>query len=304
MFLVLVDAQDGCGDDYYSWETQFATHERSLQITDLPSPVTSSKNSCRRMHHTCRASSPIIQAWNQTDFWRFYSGSSLKYRIAPHTTTGVPPEELLMGRRLQFRLNLLYPELSQKVQSQQLKQKRSHDNTKTLRSIQVRDLVFAENFSDSSPKWLAGNVLKTTGPLSYEVELQSGIMVRRHIDNIRGRKSPSSPLSDEDQPEADSSSQTDPAADSSSQTDPAADDLVDPLDLPTDPVIPPETSGVLPMPSPTNPPAPETQDPPPPRQDPPPPPPPPPHHAGESEYSKVFTTQGQAWLFMSLINHL
>ncbi len=91
-------------------------------------------------------------------------------------------------------------------------------------------------------------------------------MVRRHIDNIRGRKSPSSPLSDEDKPEADSSS----------QTDPAADDLVDPLtlpDLPTDPVNPPETHGVLPVPSPPNPTAPETQDPP--RQDPPPPRPPP-----------------------------
>ncbi len=75
-----------------------------------------------------------------------------KYRITPHTTTGVPPAELLMGRRLQSRLDLLYPELSQKVQSQQLKQKRSHDNTKTLRSFQVGDL---ENFSDPSPKWLA-----------------------------------------------------------------------------------------------------------------------------------------------------
>ncbi len=51
-----------------------------------------------------------------------------KYRITPHTTTGVPPAELLMGRRLQSRLDL---ELSQKVQSQQLKQKRGHDNTKT-----------------------------------------------------------------------------------------------------------------------------------------------------------------------------
>ncbi len=57
-----------------------------------------------------------------------------------------------MGRRLQSRLDLLYPELSQKVQSQQLKQKRGHDNTKTLRSFQVGDFVFTENFSDPSPK--------------------------------------------------------------------------------------------------------------------------------------------------------
>ncbi len=131
-----------------------AYHERSLQITDLPSPVTSSKNSCRRMgfftsipfiyEWTCRASSSSLESNGLLEIlFRIVSRYLFKYRITPHTTTGVPPAELLMGRRLQSRLVLLYPELSQKVQSQQLKQKRSHDSTKTLRSFQVGDLVFA-----------------------------------------------------------------------------------------------------------------------------------------------------------------
>ncbi len=256
---------DGCGDDekhYYRATTIeklriiFATHGLPRKIvTDNGPSFTSnqfmSKNGILHItapHHAERAVQSFKLGIKRT------SGDSIqdrlsrylfKYRITLHTTTGGPPAELRMGRRLPSRL---YPELSQKVQSQQLKQKRGHDNTKTLCYFQVGDLVFAENFSDPSPKWLAGNVLKTTGLLSYEVELQSGIVVRRHIDNIRGRKSPSSPLSDEDQPKADSSS----------QTDPAADDLVDPLtlpDLPADPVNPPETHGVLPVPSPPNPPA-------------------------------------------------
>lgn len=37
-----------------------------------------------------------------------------KYRITPHSTTGVPPAELLMGRKLQSRLDLLYPNFQRK----------------------------------------------------------------------------------------------------------------------------------------------------------------------------------------------
>ncbi len=54
--------------------------------------------------------------------------------------------------------------------------------------------------------------------------LQAGIVMRRHVDNICGRSLPSS---DEDQPEDDTDSTTDP-------------DSVDPLtlpDLPTDPEL-------------------------------------------------------------------
>ena len=46
-----------------------------------------------------------------------------KYRITPHTVTGVAPAELLMGRRLRSRLDLLKPNLTETVQSKQLKQK-------------------------------------------------------------------------------------------------------------------------------------------------------------------------------------
>ena len=62
------------------------------------------------------------------------------YRITPHTVTGVSPAELLMGRRLHSRLDLLYPGISQKVQTQQSKQKQGHDNTRPLRSFKVGDI--------------------------------------------------------------------------------------------------------------------------------------------------------------------
>ena len=45
-----------------------------------------------------------------------------KYRITPQTTTGTSPAELLMGRRLRTRLDLLYTDLDAKVRIKQLKQ--------------------------------------------------------------------------------------------------------------------------------------------------------------------------------------
>eukprot|EP00061_Rhincodon_typus_P012783 g38721.t1 len=41
------------------------------------------------------------------------------YRTSPHTTTGIAPAELLVGRRLCTRLNLLLPDLSGRVKRQQ-----------------------------------------------------------------------------------------------------------------------------------------------------------------------------------------
>ena len=43
-----------------------------------------------------------------------------KYRITPHSTTGVPPAELLIGRTLRSKLELLQPNLSSKVQHSQM----------------------------------------------------------------------------------------------------------------------------------------------------------------------------------------
>ena len=63
-----------------------------------------------------------------------------KYRITPHTTTGISPSKLLMNRRLRSKLDSLYPDLNEKVETQQLKQKLNHDNTKPLRKFDINPL--------------------------------------------------------------------------------------------------------------------------------------------------------------------
>ena len=64
------------------------------------------------------------------------------YRITPHTTTGVPPCEMLMNRSLRSRLDLFHPEISGKVESHQAKQKELHDQ-RLLRQFTENDSVCA-----------------------------------------------------------------------------------------------------------------------------------------------------------------
>ena len=110
-----------------------------------------------------------------------------KYRITPHSTTGIAPAELLMNRRLRSKLDLVYPDVAERVGTRQLKQKLTHDNGNPVRNLNIGDKVYVRNLPNSDPKWLAGTVTKVTGPLSYHVELLDGTIVRKHVDHLRSR---------------------------------------------------------------------------------------------------------------------
>ena len=110
------------------------------------------------------------------------------YRLTPQTTTGVAPAQLLMGRRPRSRLDRLFPDMSQRVEKQQSKQAEQHDTAKPLRSFKVDDTVYIKDFSTPNLTWIPGKVVKVTGPLSYHVEVQSGKVVRRHVDAVRKRE--------------------------------------------------------------------------------------------------------------------
>ena len=116
-----------------------------------------------------------------------FSKFQLTYRLTPHTTTGVVPAELLMGLRPCSLLDNLIPDLSQKVEYRQVKQKLSHDSSKSVRNFEVGDIVFAETFTGKSPKRISRKMREVTGPLSYVVELTDGRIMRRHVDSIRRR---------------------------------------------------------------------------------------------------------------------
>ena len=109
-----------------------------------------------------------------------------KYRLTPHTTTGLSPSELLLGRRVRSVFDLLRPSesLQQRVFKQQQKQKLQHD-PKSPRLVELApdDPVRIRNYAHG-PKWIPATVEAKTGPVSYKVTTNDGTPVRRHQDQI------------------------------------------------------------------------------------------------------------------------
>ena len=121
----------------------------------------------------------------------------LNYRTTPHTTTGQTPAELLLGRQLRTRLDLLKPNLGSQVRSQQERQKVTHDLHSKAREFTPGTEVYVQNFGSGSP-WLAGMVLERWSPISYLVKLSDGRCFRRHVDHLRLRLAKATPTQEWD----------------------------------------------------------------------------------------------------------
>ena len=87
------------------------------------------------------------------------------YRITLQSTTGTSPAEMLMGRKLRSVLDLMKPDLLQRVEKDQERQKAAHDRYSVVRSFQVGEPVYARNFRPG-PVWQPAHIVEATGPLS------------------------------------------------------------------------------------------------------------------------------------------
>ena len=126
-----------------------------------------------------------------------------QYRIIPHTTTGVSPAEMLFGRRLCSRLDLLKPSDHQRVEERQRQQQGYHDQHSHTVTFTVGEEVFVKNFR-AGRKWLPGHIRHHRGPVSFEIELEDGRTCHRHQDHIHKHRTNS-----EDRPTVESSEETD-----------------------------------------------------------------------------------------------
>ena len=124
------------------------------------------------------------------------------YRISPHSTTGISPSELLLGRRPRTRLDLLKPQVAENVENRQFQQKVWHDKTAKARVFEIGELVFVKSHNRDC-NWLPGKITKVTGPSSYHVSLSDGRERRCHVDQLRARLGDSSLIAENPEQGAD-----------------------------------------------------------------------------------------------------
>ena len=110
----------------------------------------------------------------------------LSYRITPQSTTGESPAQLRWRRSLRSHLDLLRPDVATRVHLAQSRQKKQHDQHSRTRGVKLGDAVSVRNYSRGS-KWVPGTIIQETGPLSVRVELEDGMVVRRHHDQLISR---------------------------------------------------------------------------------------------------------------------
>ena len=110
----------------------------------------------------------------------------LQYRVTPHTTTGRPPAELLFGRNLRTRLDVIKPDAGKTVEAKQFQQKAQYDRKSREKFFAVGDKVYACNFGCGKPR-LLGYLLRNAGPQSGMVKLYDGRVIRRHRNHLRSR---------------------------------------------------------------------------------------------------------------------
>ena len=111
------------------------------------------------------------------------------YRITPQTTTGVSPAELMFGRRLRSVFDLMKPDLHNRVEKEQERQKLAHDKKAVNRDFNVGDEVYAKNFRPGDAEtWLPARVIEKQDPRNFTVELlQDNLVWRRHVDHLHPR---------------------------------------------------------------------------------------------------------------------
>ena len=120
-------------------------------------------------------------------FKRFKSGTLgtrlsrflLWYRITPHSS-GSSPAEMMWGRTLRSKLDLVRPNSDVRVPETQ-EGLSSQDTPSPRRQFDVNDTVFAKNYA-AGPKWLPGVVVGLQGSVMYRIRLRDNREIVRHVD--------------------------------------------------------------------------------------------------------------------------
>ena len=70
----------------------------------------------------------------------------ISHHNTPHSTTGASPSELMFGRRIYTRLDVIKPSLETRMKRSQLQQKRGHDQHVRDRTFSAMEDMYFRNF--------------------------------------------------------------------------------------------------------------------------------------------------------------
>ena len=96
------------------------------------------------------------------------------------------PSELLQGRQIRTRLDLLKPNVNEWVEHRQFQQKLAQGSSTRERGFKKGEAVYGQNFG-TGLKWCSGVIQGVTGPVSFLVKLQDGCKVRLHQDYLKSQ---------------------------------------------------------------------------------------------------------------------
>ena len=134
----------------------------------------------------------------------------ISYRNTPQKSTNRAPSELLMGRRLRTKLDLLKPDTSNTMDKALVKQKLYHDRGAKPRWFFEGESVWVQKTNDKG--YEAGKIVKRQTDHSYLVMIQ-GIVRLKNADQLRLKSDTSTCTSNGDeneQTECESQSQLHP----------------------------------------------------------------------------------------------
>ncbi|XP_063830254.1 uncharacterized protein K02A2.6-like [Ostrinia nubilalis] len=134
------------------------------------------------------------------DVHLFLNTFLLHYRNTEHCTTGESPAALMLGRRLRTKLDILRPNVENRVSIVQARQAESGGQPGDNRELHAGEEVWYRNYQGTT-RWLPGEVSQKIGGTDYKVLDGLGRENHRHIDQLKRRSRsslicPNSPLSD------------------------------------------------------------------------------------------------------------
>ena len=91
----------------------------------------------------------------------------------------------MFGRQLKTRFDFMFPNIQDRVEERQVKQKSNFDNRVKEHTFDIGDTVYAKNFHHGN-KGLPARVVRKLGNVIYEVELETfRKQTRRHLNQLQ-----------------------------------------------------------------------------------------------------------------------